>query len=414
MFAFAPVWDGYMDIDDLRPGSMRRHVIGIAGSYGGLNVGDEAILTVAIADLRATLPEAEIVVFSRNVADTRTRHDVDRVVPAREAMRAEIQSEVERLDLMLLGGGGILYDREAENYLHVTRIAQQLGVPTATYAIGVGPLERRSERQEVVEVLNRMRFLTVRDHQTKRLLEQIGVDRPIAATADPAFLLERLPFPQSLLEQEGIGKERHLVGMSVREPGGAAGDLQADVYHALLAHGADFIVDRFDADVLFVAMERQDIREAHRVIGQMAFPERAYVLRGQYRPGEVAGLMDHLDLVVGMRLHFLIFAAVAGVPFLALPYARKVSAMLEALQMPCVDGVERAQTGPLLAAIDRMWDLRARVRDHLVQRLPALQRRAALTTQVVAELLGEDPDPERVIDGWDERERHEHAPAAAA
>ena len=79
--------------------------------------------------------------------------------------------------------------------------------------------------------------------------------------------------------------------MSVREPGGAAGDLQADVYHALLAHGADFIVDRFDADVLFVAMERQDIREAHRVIGQMAFPERAYVLRGQYPPGELAGLM---------------------------------------------------------------------------------------------------------------------------
>jgi polysaccharide pyruvyl transferase CsaB len=403
-----------MDIDELRPRSMRRRVIGIAGSYGGLNVGDEAILTVAIADLRAALPEAEIVVFSRNVADTLTRHDVDRVVPAREAMRAEIQSEVERLDLMLLGGGGILYDREAENYLHVTRIAQQLGVPTATYAIGVGPLEWRSERQDVVDVLNRMRFLTVRDHQTKRLLEQIGVDRPIAATADPAFLLERLPFPQSLLEQEGIGKERHLVGMSVREPGGAAGDLQADVYHAMLAHGADFIVNRFDADVLFVAMERQDIREAHRVIGQMAFPERAYVLRGQYPPGELAGLMDHLDLAVGMRLHFLIFAAVARVPFLALPYARKVSAMLEALQMPCVDGVQRAQTGPLLAAIDRMWDLRARVREHLDQRLPALQRRAALTAQVVADLLDEHPDPELVIDGWNERERRGHSPAAAA
>ena len=402
-----------MDIDDPQPRSMRRHVIGIAGSYGGLNVGDEAILTVAISDLRAALPEAEIVVFSRNVADTQTRHHVDRVVPAREAMRAEIQSEVQKLDLMLLGGGGILYDREAENYLHVIRIAQQLGVPTATYAIGVGPLERRSERQDVVDVLNRMRFLTVRDHQTKRLLEQIGVDRPIAATADPAFLLERLPFPQSLLEQEGIGKERHLVGMSVREPGGAAGDLQADVYHALLAHGADFIVDRFDADVLFVAMERQDIREAHRVIGQMAFPERAYVLRGQYPPGELAGLMHHLDLAVGMRLHFLIFAAVARVPFLALPYARKVSAMLEALQMPCVDGVQRAQTGPLLAAIDRMWDLRARVREHLDQRLPALQRRAALTAQVVAELLDEHPDPELVIDGWNERERREHAPAAA-
>ena len=399
-------------MDGPQSSSARRRAIGIAGSYGGLNVGDEAILTVAISELRSVLPDVEIVVFSRNVADTRARHDVDRVVSAREAMRAEIQSEVKRLDLMLLGGGGILYDREAESYLHVTRIAQQLGVPTATYAISAGPLERRSERQDVVEVLDRMRFLTVRDHQTKRLLEQIGVERPIAETADPAFLLERLAFPQSRLEREGSGKERHLVGMSVREPGGAAGDLEADVYHALLAHAADFIVDRFEADVLFVAMERQDIREAHRVIGQMAFPERAAVLRGEYSPGELVGLMDHLDLAVGMRLHFLIFAAVSRVPFLALPYSGKVNALLEALEMPILSSIERAQTGPLLAAIDRMWDFRARVREHLDQRLPALQRRAGLTARIIAELLEEDSDPERVIDDWDQRERREHATAA--
>ena len=104
-----------------------------------------------------------------------------------------------------------------------------------------------------------------------------------------------------------MGKTHHLVGMSVREPGGAAGELQPEVYHALLAHAADFIVDRFDADVLFVSMERQDIGEAHRVIGLMAFPERAAVLRGQYPPGELLGLMSHFDIAVGMRLHFLIF-----------------------------------------------------------------------------------------------------------
>lgn len=382
----------------------RNRVVGIAGSYGGLNIGDEAILTVAISALRTALPGVEVVAFSRNVAHTREHHDVDRVVPAREAMRVQVKSEVQRLDLLLLGGGGILYDREAESYLRLARVAQQMGVPTATYAIGAGPLERSSERQGVVEVLNRMRFVTVRDLDAKLLLEQIGVERPIAVTADPALLLKARPFPGRWLEREGIGKKHQLVGMSVREPGGAAGELEPEVYHALLAHAADFIVDRFDADVLFVSMERQDIREAHRVIGQMAVPERAAVLRGQYPPGELLGLMQHVDLAVGMRLHFLIFAAVAGVPLLALPYAGKVSALIKTLDMPGIDGVHRTQTGPLLASIDRMWDLREQVHAQLDERLPVLQRRAAQTAPLIAELLDEREEPEDVISRWQAQE----------
>jgi polysaccharide pyruvyl transferase WcaK-like protein len=102
--------------------------IGITGSYGGMNLGDEAILQSMIEQVRREMPGAEITVFSRNAEDTKRRHKVERAVPVRKLSRAEVVPEVERLDLLLFGGGGILYDAEARVYLREVLIAKEHGV----------------------------------------------------------------------------------------------------------------------------------------------------------------------------------------------------------------------------------------------------------------------------------------------
>ena len=60
--------------------------IGISGSYGGMNLGDEAILAGIVSQLRESLP-VEITVFSRNPEDTLRRHDIERAIPVRELNR---------------------------------------------------------------------------------------------------------------------------------------------------------------------------------------------------------------------------------------------------------------------------------------------------------------------------------------
>ena len=160
-----------------------------------------------------------------------------------------------------------------------------------------------------------------------------------------------------------------------REPGGAAPDLREIDYHLLIANAADFMADRLDADLLFVPMERGDIRHSHAVIAQMALAERAFVLRGEYGPREVLGLMSHLDMVVGMRLHFLIFAALQGVPFVALPYASKVTGFIEDLEMPAPP-LKLVNAGRLIAYLDDCWDNRRNIRERIAKRLPDLKERA--------------------------------------
>ncbi len=364
--------------------------VGITGSYGGLNLGDEAILQSMIAQLRKDLPQVEITVFSRDADDTKRRHQVERAIPVRKLSRAEVLPEVERLDLLLLGGGGILYDADARTYLREVALAHEKRVPVMTYAIGAGPLTDPAVQTAVRDCLSEVEVVTVREKSAHRVLEEAGVHRDIVVTADPALLLKPEPLPRGLLKREGLEGRRRLIGMSVREPGVAAPDLDEKKYHGLLANAADFMIDRFDADVVFVPMERSvlDTQHSHAVIAQMLRAQRATVLKGEYSSGQILSLMGRFNFAVGMRLHFLIFAALRNTPFIALPYAGKVSGFLEDLKLP-TPPINLVNPGRLIAHLDESWDRRRSIKAILAKSVPALQERSKETIKIAVRLLTE-------------------------
>ncbi|MEV7264419.1 polysaccharide pyruvyl transferase family protein [Micromonospora aurantiaca] len=361
--------------------------IGVLGSYGGRNLGDEAILTGLLDDLRRHEPNARIIVFSRNPAHTALAHPEVEAVPWEGVSRVDSSPVLNQLDLLILGGGGILYDKEARRYLRVVRVAQERGLPLITYAVGVGPLTDTLDSGMVRETLAQAVEVTVRDQESRMVLEEAGLVNPITVTADPAFLLEPEEFPQQWLREEGVPAGSRLVGLSVREPGRAAERLDVDGYHRLLAQIGDFLVHRIDAYVLFVPMERDDIRHSHGVLSHMTAADRGRILHGDYRPAQILGLMRHFDLAVGMRLHFLIFAAMMGTPFLPLPYAGKVFDLAQRLGVPALRGVEREVEGPLLAEVDRLWDEREARADATARRVAEVCEQARGTSQVTRSVL---------------------------
>jgi hypothetical protein len=74
------------------------------------------------------------------------------------------------------------------------------------------------------------------------------------------------------------------------------------------------------------------------------------------------------------------------VPFAALPYASKVSGLLEDLKME-TPPLESIGIGQLIARIDRSWDNRATLRAELRERVPALRARALRTNELLLDLL---------------------------
>jgi polysaccharide pyruvyl transferase CsaB len=369
--------------------SKRAFRVGISGSYGGLNLGDEAILKGIVKQLRRSLP-VEITVFSRDADDTKARHEVDRVVPVRKLSRDEVLPEVQRLDLLILGGGGILFDGEAQVFLREVMLAHEHRVPVMVYAISAGPLKDRGAQSMVQDGLGRAAVVTVRERGARQVLEDVGVHREILVTADPALLLEPEPLPKDALKREGLDNGRQLVGVSVREPGAAAPDISEQAYHKLLADAADFMVDRYDADVVFVPLEPKmlDVQQAHAVVAQMLRAQRATVLRGNYTSAQLLSLMRHFAFAVGMRLHFLIFASLENVPFVALPYAPKVGGFLDDLgiEMP---PLQQVSAGRLIAYIDHAWDRRRLLQGRIKRALPGLRERALETNAIAVRLLSQ-------------------------
>jgi len=354
-----------------------------------MNLGDEAILESMVRQLRASVP-VEITVFTRNVEDTLRRHDVDHAVPVRQLTREEARTQVEHLDLFILGGGGILYDEDTEPYLREVALAHEAGVPVAIYAISAGPLQKAGNRQLVAKHLDRAAVITVRDRETVKLLEAVGVRQAIILTADPALLLEPDSIPPDVLTREGLDMHHRLIGFSVREPGPAAPDIDIEHYHALLANTADFMVARLDANVVFVPMElkKQDVQHSHAVVARMQYAQRATVLKGEYTAPQMLALMGQFQFCVGMRLHFLIFAALQGIPFVALPYASKVEGFLQDLDVP-TPPLREVTTGGLIAYVDRAWDIQGELRRKVQERLPELQERARETNRIVIRVLSQ-------------------------
>jgi polysaccharide pyruvyl transferase WcaK-like protein len=103
--------------------------------------------------------------------------------------------------------------------------------------------------------------------------------------------------------------------------------------------------------------------------------------------------MGRFDMAVGMRLHFLLFAATAGVAIAPLPYASKVRSFLGSVGLEEPDVVAGTNAGSLLAGIDRLWDRRDEQRAVMAERLGALRDAAARTPLLIGELVATHAAP---------------------
>ena len=296
----------------------------LSGYYGFDNAGDEALLTAISNSLRALDETFEITVLSGNPERTATVHGVRAVSRINPLV---LVRELSRADLLISGGGSLLQDvtgpLSIPYYLGIVVLAKLLGTRVVFYAQGIGPVNRKLSRYLIKLVANRVELITLRDHDSARLLKSMGVNRPpVHITADPVFSLrpteEEIRKAESYLAQLGLRKEQGIIGISLR-PWDTFSDLQ-------IAGLLDRVAE-LGHPLLFIPLQHPvDLEYSRRIKTLMKSP--ATIAESQFSSTGLMGIISHLRLIIGMRLHSLIFAACVGTPFEGISYDPKVETFL--------------------------------------------------------------------------------------
>ncbi len=385
---------------------MSRPTALVAGYYGFGNTGDEAILAALLAGLRSLEPSTRFVVVSGNPDHTRDSYRVE-AVPWQDP--AAIADEVRQSDLVIIGGGGLFQDYWGVHpgtlltpqhggisfYAGPAVLAALSRRPLALYGLGFGPLDSAHARRFTRGVCQAASFLSVRDAGSRDLLGAVGVapDR-ILLSADPAFTLafERL-HPEDVLAGAGIEPRTPIVGVALRNWAMGA---DPAFWEREVAAALDLFLERNGGTLLFVPFEKSpwaggdDFDLASRIRQRLRHADRAAALTGLRGPAETAGLLAGCDLVLGMRLHSLIFAASGGVPHVGLAYDAKVTELfartgLPDLALPIGDVTARGLLDRLTRAHEGRDALRPKILDAAARMRELahedLRRAAALLVQ---------------------------------
>ena len=333
----------------------KRNGIVICGAYGRGNSGDEAILGAIISAMKELDPLSPLTVMTRKPAETRLLHEVDAVYTFhlfrfRRAMR--------RARLFINGGGSLIQDATSSRslyfYLYTIYIAHKLGCKVQMYGCGVGHVSRPFNRRLAGQVLNRsVDIITLRDTISQQELGDMHVVKPdIRLAADPATILAPAS-PQEadrFLSSHGVPVDGKYFCLALR-PWGTFHDFE------VFAKAAEYAYHKYGLTALLLPIEvPRDLHACKQVASRLHTPH--YVLGDA--PEDVRltiALLKKMRLLCGMRLHSIVFSAVARTPCLAVSYDIKVSGFMSYIgQSDRCCTLEQVSENWLCQQIDQLMD----------------------------------------------------------
>ena len=377
----------FEDIDRylLHGNSKRTTDVVISGYYGFHNSGDDSILSAIIAGLRNRCPNIEITVLSKVPEETAKLYNVKSID---RFSYIDIFKELRRTKLLISGGGSLIQDVTSSKslyyYLMIMGLAKLCGAKVMLYANGIGPVTKARNLRSVKRVINKVDMITLREKSSRQELEDIiDPKTPVFVTADPVFALENgdeKAVADAILKS-GIPDGKDFFVIAVRE-----WKKNDEKLKEKIADFAERVYEKHGLVPMVVAM--QDVFDkgiSEEIANLIKVP--CGVLEPGLSPKVILGVVGKAKLVLGMRLHTLIYAAKNCVPAIALDYDPKVNAVVDTLEHSFVMEVEDIDVEKLVSFADEIMENHEQLRQVLCEKSSQYRVLADKNTEMAIDLL---------------------------
>lgn len=314
----------------------------LLGYIGYENTGDEFLLRALCNGLARHDIPLDLTVLTRDPDATRKVHPVKTPdhPPFGGGVRPGLKTRLARLratmacDVFIMGPGGFLqdYDRNGvRNLFGVLRtvlIARLCGARVIGVGLGAGPIVRPWGKRLVRALCALSDLLLLRDEKSIAILRDLGVH------PDKMKRVGDLAFAETAPEEFSAPNDPKVLGVSVFDFSSyiQGDDTAWEPTRDAIAGALNIAITR-GHNVHFIVMQGQfggnDLREAEAIRAKLSLPDRAQILLYNPDPLKTFAQIAACDWFLGMRLHSLIMAAIARVPFAGISYHPKVATFME-------------------------------------------------------------------------------------
>ena len=372
---------------------MRVHQIYIGGNiYGAGNIGDDAVLQGIIRILESVVPEATITV------GTFQGQRLECLLPSLQYVDSydmpAVIAAVKRSDYVISGGGTMIGDElglsfPLEYNAKLISIAKLYGKKVSMLAIGANNLLCNAGVKIARTIVKLCDLITVRDEESHSVCLELGAEpHRTFTTADPAFLLQAKETPRTKKIKNNLRARGKVFGINVVNESWA----HLNTYKMGIAKASEYFSSQGYLPIFFC----NEVRPG-TFFDFFANSQTAAFLRCEhellepfyYSPEEMIDILSAFEFVIGMRMHTLIFSAVAGVPFVSVSRVDKVANFMRLFDLRSSGTVDHCDSKQLIADVERILDGRKAFQRHMAKRVDRLRDEFWKNADLLRDLLDE-------------------------